>query len=139
MIFEKADPANRMTVADFVGPSGAQGPLMSPIGEPILAGKEGLDYPMRFTPPMFEHGWQIQRGTYLGVRLRFCRQAHFMEVEVDPETGEVDITKSGHGQRRRQGHQLGRLRRPGLRRGLSWASAGAAPKRWSTTRGPASC
>ena len=93
VIFEKADPSNRMTVADFVGPSGAQGPLMSPIGEPILAGKEGLDYPIRFTPPMFEDAYQIQRGTYLGVRLRFCRQAHFMEVEVDPETGEVDITK----------------------------------------------
>jgi xanthine dehydrogenase molybdenum-binding subunit len=42
---------------------------------------------------MFDHGWQMQRGTYLGVRLRFCRQAHFMEVEVDTETGEVDITK----------------------------------------------
>ena len=93
VIFEKADPSNRMTVADFVGPSGAQGPLMSPIGEPILAGKEGLAYPMRLTPPMFEQAYQIQRGTYLGARLRFCRQAHFMEVEVDPETGEVDITK----------------------------------------------
>ena len=93
VIFEKADPGNSMTVADLVGPSGAQGPLMSPIGEPILAGKEGLEYPIRFTPPMFEHAWQIQRGTYLGLRLRFCRQAHFMEVEVDPETGEVDITK----------------------------------------------
>ena len=93
VIFEKADPSNRMTVADFVGPSGAQGPLMSPIGEPILAGKEGLAYPMRLTPPMFEQAYQIQRGTYLGARLRFCRQAHFMEVEVDPETGGVDITK----------------------------------------------
>ncbi len=93
VIFEKARPSNRMTVADFVGPSGAQGPLFSPIGEPILAGKEGLAYPMRMIPPMFEHGWQVQRGTYLGARLRFCRQAHFMEVEVDPETGEVDITQ----------------------------------------------
>jgi CO/xanthine dehydrogenase Mo-binding subunit len=92
VIFEKAHPANRMTVADFVGPSGAQGPLMSPIGEPILAGKEGLAFPLRMTPPMFEHAWHVQRGTYLGVRVRFCRQAHFMEVEVDPETGEVDIT-----------------------------------------------
>ncbi len=42
---------------------------------------------------MVEAGWQVQRGTYLGVRLRFCRQAHFMEVEVDTETGEVDITR----------------------------------------------
>ena len=93
VIFERADPSNRMTVADFVGPSGAAGPLLSGTGEPFLAGKEGLAYPMRLTPPLFEHAWQIQRGTYLGVRLRFCRQAHFMEVEVDTETGEVDITK----------------------------------------------
>ncbi len=93
VIFEKADPSNRMTVADFVGPSGAAGPLLSRHGEPFLAGKEGLAYPMRLTPPLFEHAWQIQRGTYLGARVRFCRQAHFMEVEVDPETGEVDITK----------------------------------------------
>ncbi len=93
VIFEKANPKNRMSVADFVGPSGAQGPISSTVGEPILAGKEGLDYPMRFTPPTFDYGWQVQRGTYLGVRLRFCRQAHFMEVEVDPETGEVDVTK----------------------------------------------
>lgn len=28
------------------------------------------------------------RGTYV-----FCRQAHFMEVEVDTETGEVEVTK----------------------------------------------
>ncbi|MBN1629894.1 MAG: xanthine dehydrogenase family protein molybdopterin-binding subunit, partial [Thermoleophilia bacterium] len=93
VIFEKADPQNRMTVADFVGPSGAQGPLMSPIGEPIFAGTEGLAHPMRMTPPLFDDAWQVQRGTYLGARLRFCRQAHFMEVEVDPETGGVDIVK----------------------------------------------
>jgi xanthine dehydrogenase molybdenum-binding subunit len=32
-------------------------------------------------------------GTYADVRLRFCRQAHFIEVEVDDETGEVDVKK----------------------------------------------
>ena len=48
---------------------------------------------MRGTPPLFEAGWHIQRGCYLGVRLRFCRQAYFMEVEVDTETGDVDIIK----------------------------------------------
>ncbi|MCE5253274.1 MAG: xanthine dehydrogenase family protein molybdopterin-binding subunit [Actinomycetia bacterium] len=93
VIFEKADPANRMTIADFIGPSGAMGPITSTVGEPLLVGKEGIDYPYRGTPPMFDHGWHIQHGTYLGVRLKFCRQAHFMEVEVDPETGAVDITK----------------------------------------------
>ncbi len=93
VIFEKANPENRMSVADFVGPSGAQGPIVSPIGEPILAGREGLGYPMRLTPPTFDFAWHVQRGTYLGLRLRFCRQAHFMEVEVDPETGEVEVTR----------------------------------------------
>ncbi len=93
VIFEKAAPDNNMTIADFIGPSGAMGPITSPIGEPIYAGKEGLAYPLRGTPPMFKDSMQMQRGTYLGVRLRFCRQAYFMEVEVDPETGAIDITK----------------------------------------------
>jgi CO/xanthine dehydrogenase Mo-binding subunit len=93
VIFEKADPANRMTLAEFIGPSGAMGPLLSTIGEPVWAGQEGVNYPLRLTPPIFEHAWHVQRGAYIGVRLRLCRQAHFMEVEVDPETGEVDITR----------------------------------------------
>jgi len=93
VIYEKANPSNKMTLAEFVGPSGAMGPLLSTIGEPVWAGKEGIDYPLRLTPPLFEHAWHVQRGTYLGIRLRLCRQAHFMEVEVDTETGEVDITR----------------------------------------------
>jgi CO/xanthine dehydrogenase Mo-binding subunit len=82
-----------MTLADFIGPSGAAGPVLSALGEPVWAAKEGLKYPQRMTPPLYEIGWHVQRGTYIGVRLRFCRQAHFMEVEVDPETGEVDIKR----------------------------------------------
>jgi CO/xanthine dehydrogenase Mo-binding subunit len=93
VIFEKANPDNSMTIADFIGPAGGQGPLDSARGEAALIGKEGLAYPMRMTPPMFEAAWHVQRGCYLGVRLRFCRQAYFMEVEVDTETGQVDITK----------------------------------------------
>ncbi len=93
VIFEKANPENSMTIADFIGPSGAQGPITSTVGEPLLVGKEGISYPYRGTPPMFDHGWQIQRGCYLGVRLKYCRQAHFMEVEVDAETGAIDIVK----------------------------------------------
>ncbi|HJX12710.1 MAG TPA: xanthine dehydrogenase family protein molybdopterin-binding subunit [Dehalococcoidales bacterium] len=93
VIFEKANPTNRLTLAEFVGPSGAMGPLLSTIGEPVWAGKEGIKYPLRLTPPLFEHAWHVQRGTYIGVRLRLCRQAHFMEVAVDTETGEVDITR----------------------------------------------
>ena len=93
VIFEKADSSHRMTVAELVGPSGAQGPLNSVVGEPILAKGEGLNYPLRLTPPLFEYSWQIQRGSNLEVRQRLCRQAHFMEVEVDTETGQVDITR----------------------------------------------
>ena len=93
VIFEKANPDNKMTLAELIGPAGAAGPLMSLVGEPVWAGKEGINYPMRFTPPIFEHAWHVQRGNYVGVRLRLCRQAHFMEVEVDTETGEVDIKR----------------------------------------------
>ena len=93
VIFEKANPSNRMTLAELIGLSGAQGPVVSPFGEPMYAGKEGVNYPLRTTPPLFEYAWQVQRGAYLGVRLRMCRQAHFMEVEVDIETGEVDVTR----------------------------------------------
>jgi xanthine dehydrogenase molybdenum-binding subunit len=93
VIFEKADPAKKMTVAELVGPSGAQGPVNSIVGEPILAKGEGINYPLRLTPPLFEYSWQVQRGSNLEVRQRLCRQAHFMEVEVDTETGEVDIVR----------------------------------------------
>ena len=92
IIFQKSKPSNKMTMEDLVGPSGAQGPLMSVVGEPMLAGKFGINYPLRHTPPMYEYAWQVQRGTFVvGTRLRLCRQCHFMEVEVDTETGLVDI------------------------------------------------
>jgi CO/xanthine dehydrogenase Mo-binding subunit len=94
VIYEIANPANSMTMADLVGPSGAQGPLNSIVGEPVLSGKYGINYPLRHTPPMYEYAWQVQRGTFVvGTRLRLCRQCHFMEVEVDTETGDVDIIK----------------------------------------------
>lgn len=94
VIFEKANPSNRMTMTELVGPSGAQGPLNSVLGEPHHAGEYGINYPVRTTPPMFEYAWQVQRGTFVvGTRVRFCRQVHFMEVEVDTETGEIDIVR----------------------------------------------
>jgi len=91
VIYEKANPSNRMTMAEFIGPAGAMGPLLSPYGEPMSVGKELVGYP--FKAPMFEYAWQVQRGAYTGARVRLCRQAHFMEVEVDTETGEIDITR----------------------------------------------
>jgi CO/xanthine dehydrogenase Mo-binding subunit len=91
VIFEKANPENRKTIKEFMGPSGAMGPLLSPHGEPMSVGEKITGYPFR--PPMFASSFQIQRGAYSGARLRLCRQAHFMEVEVDTETGEVEITR----------------------------------------------
>lgn len=90
VIYEKANPSNRKTLAEFVGYAGAMGPIGSPKGEPTLT-SQGIKYP--FTWPLFEHGWQVQIGAYSGMRPRFCRQAHFIEVEVDDETGEVDVKK----------------------------------------------
>jgi CO/xanthine dehydrogenase Mo-binding subunit len=93
-IFEKARPEHRMSLAEFIGPGGAQGPLLGTAGEPLFnTAEEALAYPLRGTPPLFEPGWHFQRGCYIGVRVRFCRQAYFMEVEVDPETGLVEVTK----------------------------------------------
>ncbi|MFP3975704.1 MAG: xanthine dehydrogenase family protein molybdopterin-binding subunit [Chloroflexota bacterium] len=93
VIYEKANPSNRMTLAEFVKPSGAMGPLSSPVGEPLTMapGKEPAGYPFR--EPLFAHAWQVQVGSYQDARLRLCRQAHFMEVEVDDETGEVEVTR----------------------------------------------
>ena len=91
VIFEKANPDNRITMARFIGPSGAMGPMTNPRGEPVKAPGEPMGYPFR--EPFFEYGWQMQTGAYAGIRLRLCRQAHFMEVEVDTGTGEVDITR----------------------------------------------
>ena len=91
VIFEKANPSNRKTLAEFAGPSGAMGPLLSPHGEPMGPDKQAIGYP--FKPPLFEYAWQVQRGAYSGARLRLCRQAHFMEAEVDTETGEVEVTR----------------------------------------------
>ncbi|MBN2239241.1 MAG: xanthine dehydrogenase family protein molybdopterin-binding subunit [Dehalococcoidales bacterium] len=90
-IFEKTNPENRVSMAEFVKPSGAMGPLTAVKGEPVKGPDEEQGYPYR--EPLFEYGWQVQTGAYAGIRLRLCRQAHFMEVEVDTETGEVDITR----------------------------------------------
>jgi xanthine dehydrogenase molybdenum-binding subunit len=91
IIFEKANPANRIALAEFVGPSGANGPLTAMKGEPVKNPDTPPGFPYR--EPFFEYSWQMQTGTYAGIRLRLCRQAHFMEVEVDTETGEIDIVR----------------------------------------------
>jgi xanthine dehydrogenase molybdenum-binding subunit len=87
VIFVKQDPSVRMTIAELVGPAGGEGPLCS---TPEMGrGAERSN----FTEPLFAYGYQVQQGAYASQRLRFCRQAHFMEVEVDTETGEVEVTR----------------------------------------------
>jgi xanthine dehydrogenase molybdenum-binding subunit len=86
VIYLKSDPSKRKTLAEFVGPSGAAGPLSS---------HEALGVRTPFSVPLFAFGYHVQLGTYRPhqPRPRFCRQAHFMEVEVDTETGEVEVTR----------------------------------------------
>jgi xanthine dehydrogenase molybdenum-binding subunit len=86
VIYLKADPTNTLTLAQLVGPSGAAGPLTN---------HENLGERTPFSVPLFALGYHSQTGAYRPEqpRPRFCRQAHFMEVEVDTETGEVEVTR----------------------------------------------
>ncbi len=86
-IYVKADPSERMSLAEFVQPSGAEGPMC--YTPEMGRGAQRSN----FSVPLFSHSWQVQQGAYASYRLRLCRQAHFMEVEVDTETGEVLVTK----------------------------------------------
>ncbi len=87
VIFVKADPSIKMTIGTLVGADGLEGPLTS---QPEMGkGAARAD----FTEPLFAYGYHSQQGAYSDARLRLCRQAHFMEVEVDAETGEVLVTK----------------------------------------------
>jgi CO/xanthine dehydrogenase Mo-binding subunit len=87
VIFVRRDPSIRRTIAQLVMPMGYEGPLAftSEMGK-------GADR-SNFSEPLFAYGWQVQHGAYASKRLRLCRQAHFMEVEVDTETGEVEVTR----------------------------------------------
>lgn len=79
IIYVKTDPSKRMTMAEFVGPS-------------FFMGKMDVGS----IEPLFAYGWHNQQGAYEGppgARFVFVRQAHFVEVEVDPETGGVEVTK----------------------------------------------
>ncbi|MBN1570632.1 MAG: xanthine dehydrogenase family protein molybdopterin-binding subunit [Acidobacteria bacterium] len=87
IVFVKDDPSVRMSLADLVGPAGGEGPLCS---TPEMG--KGAQR-SNFTEPLFAFGYQVQQGAYASQRLRLCRQAHFMEVEVDPETGEVIVSR----------------------------------------------
>jgi CO/xanthine dehydrogenase Mo-binding subunit len=85
-IFAKSDPSKKLSLAELVGPSGDEGPLAFY----ELYGTERT----AFSEPLFSHSYHVQVGAYRGgIRPRFIRQAHFMEVEVCPRTGQIFITK----------------------------------------------
>jgi CO/xanthine dehydrogenase Mo-binding subunit len=88
VIFVKNDPSIKMTIAELVGPAGGEGPITT---QPEMG--KGAQR-STFTEPLFAYGWQVQQGAYASQRLRLTRQAHFMEVQVDPETGEVEVTRA---------------------------------------------
>jgi len=87
VIYIKADPSKRISLAGLVQPSGAEGPMCH--SPEMGVGAERSN----FSIPLFAHSWQVQQGAYSSYRLHFCRQAHFMEVNVDIETGQVLVTR----------------------------------------------
>jgi CO/xanthine dehydrogenase Mo-binding subunit len=87
VVFVKRDPSVKMTLGQLVGAAGLEGPM---IAQPEMG--KGAQR-STFTDPLFAYSRQVQQGAYSGTRHRLCRQAHFMEVEVDAETGEVEVTR----------------------------------------------
>ncbi len=86
VIIKKSDPADRIKVADFVREAGQSGPLTS---------TESGGFRWAFTEPLFAYSYHVQVGSYNPVNPRphMTRQAHFLEIEVDTETGEIHIIK----------------------------------------------
>ena len=86
LIYVKSDPTRQMSMADLVRLAGECGPF---------APEEYLGARIAWSEPFFTSSHHVQYGTCNpeNPRKRFCRQAHFMEVEVDTETGEVIVTR----------------------------------------------
>jgi CO/xanthine dehydrogenase Mo-binding subunit len=74
MVFEKANPKNRRTVREVADAFWAIDP---PISHPVAGTLYGLTVDGKADPELYA----------------MARQAHFIEVEVDTETGIVDVTK----------------------------------------------
>jgi xanthine dehydrogenase molybdenum-binding subunit len=85
VVFVKADPSNSKTVQDVV----------LDVGGGIMRNK--LDYAaIQHTSHAPVYVWAWHRQGRFGIeegRHRLCRQAHFCEVEVDTDTGEIIIKK----------------------------------------------
>ena len=79
-VFEKSNPQNAKTVKEIVRLS--------------MAGYNAVA--VVTDPPIIAWAWHNQGNFGQAIetgRPRLCRQAHFMEVEVDTETGQVDVTQ----------------------------------------------
>jgi xanthine dehydrogenase molybdenum-binding subunit len=84
VIFVKNDPSIRKTVAEVV--KDVRGSFMQ---KHEYGGIQNTTHDPVYA---WAHHRQGRLGKELG-RQRLCRQAHFCEVEVDPETGDVEVTK----------------------------------------------
>jgi xanthine dehydrogenase molybdenum-binding subunit len=76
MVFEKANPGNRKSVIEALGPSSESD--NSGIAHPVAGTVSGLTSDGKPDPTYYI----------------MSRQAHFIEVEVDTETGQVEITNA---------------------------------------------
>jgi CO/xanthine dehydrogenase Mo-binding subunit len=83
-VFVKTDPSNRKSVKDVV--KDLKGSVILPRE---YAGIQNTSH-----EPVFVWTWHRQGrfGLEPG-RMRLCRQAHFCEIEVDTETGGIEVTK----------------------------------------------
>jgi CO/xanthine dehydrogenase Mo-binding subunit len=86
IIFLKSDPSVNIPMSDYPRGGGTSGPLTHP---------EAIGPRNSWVQPLFASAYHVQEGGYNpnSPRPRLCRQAHFMEVEVDTETGEVIVTR----------------------------------------------
>ncbi len=87
VIFKKSDPSESITLSDFVREAGQSGPVTS---------TENAGFRWAFTEPLFAYSYHVQVGSYNpeNPRPHLTRQAHFLEIEVDTETGEIFIIKA---------------------------------------------
>ncbi|MEE8400434.1 MAG: molybdopterin cofactor-binding domain-containing protein, partial [Desulfobacterales bacterium] len=79
-VFEKSNPENVRTIREIARLS--------------MAGYNAVS--VATDPPIMGWAWHNQGNFGQGIatgRPRLCRQAHFLEVEVDLETGQVDVTR----------------------------------------------
>ncbi|MFC1986350.1 xanthine dehydrogenase family protein molybdopterin-binding subunit [Chloroflexota bacterium] len=94
VIFEKANPENKKTLREVIEKLYFIGPSYN--GTNTLFVAEWDSVAEKIARML---GWEKGKGFPQGAPEappRFVRQAHFMEVEVDPETGEVEVTKAAN-------------------------------------------